>query len=139
MQKNQINYNRKKFKNNFKSLDALLNSTPQDFFSSHLFSSSVFFNLYASWNINSYNNEKKDRVVYFNLIFKPVFAFRKLLTVSFPVMNVPPHPSFTITFQFSFVQIKEILGIGSLCIDVRFSFSFNMKPFLYKYIISIWI
>jgi len=40
-----------------------------------------------------------------------VYAFSKLLMVSFSVMNVPLLPSFkiTITFEFSFVLIKKKL------------------------------
>ena len=66
-----------------------LNPLTQVFFSSQLSLSSVFFNLYALAGISMVGiMKKKDGVAYFNLIFKPVYALRKLLLVSFSIMNI---------------------------------------------------
>ncbi|KAG4102819.1 hypothetical protein H8356DRAFT_1647746, partial [Neocallimastix lanati (nom. inval.)] len=45
--------------------------SPLGFYSYHLHSSSSFFNLCSSWNINSWNSEKRDVVMYLNSVFKP--------------------------------------------------------------------
>ncbi|KAG4101685.1 hypothetical protein H8356DRAFT_1653899, partial [Neocallimastix lanati (nom. inval.)] len=43
----------------------------RDFYTYHLYSSSSFFNLCSSWNINGWNSEKRDGVMYLNSVFKP--------------------------------------------------------------------
>ena len=45
----------------------------KDFLSSSVYSPSTqFFNLCVSWNINGWNDEKRDGIRYFNEIFKPI-------------------------------------------------------------------
>jgi len=55
-----------------KNIDIELNPMAKDFFSSHLNSNSSFFNLCVSWNINGWNTEKRDSILYLNNIFKPI-------------------------------------------------------------------
>jgi len=52
--------------------DYFRNSLPDDFFSNYLNSKLPCFNLCVSWNINGWNSEKKDGVLYFMTTFKPV-------------------------------------------------------------------
>ena len=54
------------------NIDVELNPMAKDFFSSHLNSNSSFFNLCVSWNINGWNTEKRDSILYLNSIFKPI-------------------------------------------------------------------
>jgi len=54
------------------SIKSSIEPISDDFFSSHLKSNSSLFNLCACWNINGWNSEKKDGVMYFNYVFKPV-------------------------------------------------------------------
>ena len=66
------NYNKvkqiKKVKRKIKSFFGI----PRDFYSCHLYTSSSFFSLCSSWNINGWNSEKRDDVMCLNSIFKPV-------------------------------------------------------------------
>ena len=55
------------------NIDVELNLMAKDFFSSYLNSNSSFFNLCVSWNINGWNTEKRDSILYLNSIFKPIY------------------------------------------------------------------
>ncbi|KAG4108026.1 hypothetical protein H8356DRAFT_1619838, partial [Neocallimastix lanati (nom. inval.)] len=44
---------------------------PRDFYSCHLHSSSSFFNLCSSWNINGWNSERRDEIMYLNSVIEP--------------------------------------------------------------------
>jgi len=52
--------------------DVELHPMAKDFFSSHLNSNSSFFNICVSWNINGWNTEKRDSILYLNSTFKPI-------------------------------------------------------------------
>jgi len=58
----------KKIKRKIKSFFGI----SRNFYSCHLHSNSSFFNICSSWNINSWNSEKRDGVMYLNSVFKPV-------------------------------------------------------------------
>jgi len=61
----------KKFNNKFSSFET--KSMAKDFLYSNIYSPSTqFFNLCVSWNINGWNDEKRDGIRYFNEIFKPI-------------------------------------------------------------------
>jgi len=47
-----------KFKKLKESGEKIKSGIPRDFYSCHLYSSSSFFNLCSSWNINGWNSEK---------------------------------------------------------------------------------
>ena len=70
------------------AVDPFKNSLPSDFFSNYLNPKAPCFNLCASWNINGWNTEKKDGVLYFISTFKPVCLGSTLGTVSLRVMVV---------------------------------------------------
>jgi len=62
------------------NLDAALNPLSLDFFTNYLSSSSTLFNLCVSWNINGWNIEKRDSVLYLSKIFNQfVSAYKKLV------------------------------------------------------------
>jgi len=61
----------KKFKKTMRKIKSFF-GIPRDFYSCHLYSSSSLFNLCSSWNINVWNSEKRDGVMYLNFVFKPV-------------------------------------------------------------------
>ncbi|KAL6598118.1 hypothetical protein U3516DRAFT_763866 [Neocallimastix sp. 'constans'] len=82
------------------------------FYSCHLHSSSSFFNLCSSWNINSWNSEKRDVVMYLNSVFKPETGNSKFLSKG----NSP--------------------SIFGLYIDVHNSCSYTAENANYNYIIS---
>ena len=58
----------KKIKRKIKSFFGI----PRDFYSCHLYFCSSLFNLCSSWNINGWNSEKRDGVMYLNSVFKPL-------------------------------------------------------------------
>ena len=94
----------KKIKRKIKSFFGI----PRDFYSCHLYSSSSFFNLCSSWNINGLNSEKKDGVMYLNSVLNLyVYAFRKLVIVSFSLMGTLL--LFLVMSLFSFVLISKSL------------------------------
>jgi len=59
-----------KKKNQEKNKNFFFFGTPREFYSCHLYSSSSYFNLYSIWNINEWNSEKKDGVMYLSSVFK---------------------------------------------------------------------
>eukprot|EP00833_Pecoramyces_ruminatium_P010910 jgi/Orpsp1_1/1184942/evm.model.c7180000091668.1 len=101
-------------------------------------SSSLFFNLCVSWNINGWNTEKRDGIKYFNDIFKPICIclqevgnskFLNNFTSSYPFLS-----------QYNTLLRKadsNIPGMRGLYIGVHSSCSFYPDPFEFKYIISV--
>jgi len=101
---NKVKLIKKKNKRKVKSFFGI----SRDFYSCHLYSSSSFFNLCSSWNINGLNSEKKDGVMYLNSVLNLyVYAFRKLVIVSFSLMGTLL--LFLVMSLFSFVLISKSL------------------------------
>lgn len=60
-----LNYNKKNILNEKYKIFS------KEIFNNHLNSHSSFFNLCVSWDINSWNYEKRNSIIYLNSIFKP--------------------------------------------------------------------
>ena len=138
---NSLIQNRKNYKENFKQFDSSFYSMHQDFFSSHLSNNSTFFNLCASWNINGWNNEKKDSVLYLNSIFKPVcICLQETLNSKFLVNDRSSSSPFLPNYIPVFLKAnKKVPGMRGLYLGVHSSCSFCPEPLVYDFIISVCI
>jgi len=119
------------------NIDVELNPMAKDFFSSHLNSNSSFFNLCVSWNINGWNTEKRDSILYLNSIFKPICI---CLQETGKSKYLPKDVSSPLIPYYNSVFLRanpKIPGMRGLFIGVHSSCSFFQEPFLYKYIISV--
>ena len=69
----KFNYNKVKLiKKNKRKVKSFFGIS-RDFYSCHLYSSSSFFNLCSSWNINDWNSKKEETLfMYLNSVFKDV-------------------------------------------------------------------
>ena len=103
------NYNKVKKIKKIKRKIKFFFGIPRDFYSCHLYSSSSFFNLCSSWNINGWNSKKRDDIIYLNSIFLNlyVYAFRKLVIVSSSLKGTLL--LFLVTSLFSFMLILKSL------------------------------
>jgi exonuclease III len=119
------------------NIEVELNPMAKDFFSSHLNSNSSFFNLCVSWNINGWNTEKRDSILYLNSIFKPICI---CLQETGKSKYLPKDVSSPLIPYYNSVFLRanpKIPGMRGLFIGVHSSCSFFQEPFLYKYIISV--
>ena len=130
------NYNKvkqiKKIKRKIKSFFGIL----RDFYFCHLYSSSSFFNLCSSQNINGWNSEKKDGVIYLNLVFKPVCICLQE-TGNSKFLSKGNSPSI---FGYESVFLRansKIPGMRGLYIGVHNSCSCTAENANYNYIISV--
>jgi len=133
---NKLKNNRKLKKRHI--VKSPLGNLPSDFFSTHLSSKDSYFNLCASWNINGWNPEKKDGVMYFNNTFKPICVCLQeignsqfLCGNSFTSSNLP---NYNPVYRRANPKVP---GMRGLYIGVHNSCSFTPEPFLYMYIISV--
>jgi len=111
----------------------------KDFLYSSIYSSSTqFFNLCVSWNINGWNDEKRDGIRYFNEIFKPICICLQEVGNS-QYLNVHSN-NYPFLCHYNTILRKadpNKSGMRGLSICVHFSYSFSPNPFEYKYIISV--
>ena len=123
-----------------RSVKASVGPISQDFFSSHLKPNAPFFNLCITWNINGWNTEKKDGVMYFLSIFKPVcICLQEIGNSQFLCGNKlasPQLPNYSPVYRRANPKVP---GMRGLYIGVHKSCSFSPEPLLYKYIISVTI
>ncbi|KAG4103614.1 hypothetical protein H8356DRAFT_1030255 [Neocallimastix lanati (nom. inval.)] len=119
------NYNKRKIKSLF--------GISRDFCSCHLYSSSSFFNLGSSWNINGWNSEKRDGVMYLNSVFKLVCICLQE-TGNSKFLSNGNSPSI---FGYESVFLRansKIPGMRGLYIGVHSSYT--AENAIYNYIIS---
>jgi len=111
----------------------------KDFLYSSIYSPSTqFFNLCVSWNINGWNDEKRDGIRYFNEIFKPICICLQEVGNS-QYLNVHSN-NYPFLCHYNTILRKtnpNIPGMRGLSISVHRSCSFSPDPFEYKYIISV--
>jgi len=111
----------------------------KDFLYSNIYSPSTqFFNLCVSWNINGWNDEKRDGIRYFNEIFKPICICLQEVGNS-QYLNVHSN-NYPFLCHYNTILRKadpNKSGMRGLSICVHFSYSFSPNPFEYKYIISV--
>ena len=132
---NKLKQKNKSRKSN--NIDVELNPMAKDFLSSHLNSNSSFFNLCISWNINGWNTEKRDSILFLNSIFKPVcICLQETGKSKYLPKDVssPLIPNYNSVFLRANPKTPCMRG---LFIGVYSSCSFFQETFLYKYIISV--
>ena len=118
--------------------DAFRNSIPKDFFSNHLNSKSPCFNLCASWNINGWSSDKRDGVLYFISIFKPVcICLQEIGNSSFLCNSESTSPHLLNYKHIHRRANPKVPGMRGLFIGVHNSCSFSPDPLTYNYIVSV--
>jgi len=131
--------NKCKKRSKCKIQDISLKPMSKEFFNNHLNSHSNFFNLCASWNINGWNYEKRDSIIYLNSVFKPACICLQEIGKS---KLLPKDSNSPIIPDYKSVYLRadpNIPGMRGLFIGVHTSCSFFQEPFIYKYIISVTI
>ncbi len=125
-------YNRSTFADSFKK------PLPSDFFSNHLNPESTCFNLCASWNVNGWNTEKKDGVLYFISTFKPAcLCFQEIGNSQFLCETKNSSPYLTNYKSIHRRYNPNVPGMRGLYIGIHKSCTFSPDPISFKYIISV--
>ena len=127
-----------RFYNKSRSLKTALGPISKDFFSSHLKSNNPFFNLCVSWNINGWNSDKKDGVIYFSSVFKPVcICLQEIGNSQFLCGNKLASPQL-LNYKPVYRRANpKVPGMRGLYIGIHNSCPFSPDPLLYSYIISV--
>ena len=97
-----------------------------------------FFNFCVNWNINGWNIEKKDGLLYFIDFFKPIcICLQEIGNSQF--LNEHSSKSPFLNHYRSLIRKADlnIPGMRGLYIGIHSSFSFLPDPFEFKYIISV--
>jgi len=132
----KFNYNKVKLiKKNKRKVKSFFGIS-RDFYSCHLYSSSSFFNLCSSWNINGLNSEKKDGVMYLSSVFKPVCICLQETSNSKFLSNGNSPSIFDYESVFLRANFK-IPGMRGLYIGVHNSWSYTTENAIYNYIILV--
>jgi len=108
-----------------------------DFLFTNPLSPLPLFNFCSCWNINGWNSEKRDGIIYFNSIFKPICIYLQEVGNSHFLNNFNSDYPFLPQYNFLIRRADpNIPGIRGLFIGIHKSCSFLPDPFEYNYIIS---
>jgi len=109
----------------------------EDLLHTNSFSSYKYFNICTSWNINSWNFDKREGLSYFNSIFKPLcICLQKVGNNNFLNSYTTQYPLLCQYKSFIRRADSNIPDMRGLYIGVHTSCLSTPDPFEYKYIIS---